>query len=205
GKSKNPVGMVTELLSGERENEVAMKSIVVENGFPLHFSKEALRQAASLPAQLDGAEIAKRKDCREFPTLTIDPADAKDFDDALSVRTLKNGLIEVGVHIADVSHYLPENSILDSEAYERATSVYFPDRVSPMLPERISNELCSLRPNEDKFTFSVMFQLTRQGEVKQYWIGRTVIHSDKRLAYEEAQQVIETGQGSWKESILLLH
>jgi ribonuclease R len=205
GKSKNPVGEVVELLSQERENEIAMKEILVENGFPLRFSETVIKQAESLPDSLAADEIKKRKDCRDILTFTIDPADAKDFDDALSIRTLKNGNIEVGVHIADVSHYVLPDTELDVEAYERATSVYLPDRVLPMLPEHISNNLCSLRPDEDKFTFSVIFQLNRKGTVKQFWIGRTVIHSDRRFAYEDAQKIIEEKKGELSDEILLLH
>lgn len=204
-KSKNPTGEVTELLRYERENQIAMKGILMESGFPLQFSEDALEEAARIPDILDTEEISKRKDCRDVLTLTIDPADAKDFDDAISFRPLKKGGYEVGVHIADVSYYVQQDTSLDKEAYERATSVYLPDRVLPMLPEHISNVLCSLRPNEDKFTFSAIFQMDRKGKVKQYWIGRTVIHSDRRFTYEEAQEIIETGQGDHADTILLLH
>jgi ribonuclease R len=204
-KSKNPVGEVVELLTNQRVNEIAMKSILVEAGFPLHFSDDALEEAARIPDILDSEEIKRRKDCRDVFTITIDPADAKDFDDAISLRTLKNGLYEIGIHIADVSYYVQPDTELDKEAYERATSVYLPDRVLPMLPEHISNVLCSLRPNEDKFTFSAMFQMNEEGDVKQYWIGRTVIHSNRRYAYEEAQKIIETGEGDYPKEILLLH
>src|SRR5581483_6959183 len=136
-------------------------------------------------------EISKRLDYREVLTVTIDPEDAKDFDDAISFRVLENGNYEVGVHIADVSHYIPEGSELDKEAAKRATSVYLPDRVCPMLPEKLSNELCSLRPFEDKYTFSVLFQINKQGKVKEHWIGKTLIHSDRRFSYEEVQDMIE--------------
>ncbi|KAA5534833.1 ribonuclease R [Taibaiella lutea] len=204
-KSKNPVGEVVELLTNQRVNEIAMKSILVEAGFPLHFSDDAMEEAARIPDILDSEEIKKRKDCRDVFTITIDPADAKDFDDAISIRPLKSGYYEVGVHIADVSYYVQPDTELDKEAYERATSVYLPDRVLPMLPEHISNVLCSLRPNEDKFTFSAIFQMNEAGDVKQYWIGRTVIHSNRRYAYEEAQQIIETGKGDYAKEILLLH
>ncbi len=202
---KNPTGEVVELLSNERDNQIAMKEILVENGFPLRFSEEALKVAAAIPDTLDEAEIARRKDCRDVLTITIDPVDAKDFDDAISIRTLKGGYYEIGVHIADVSHYVKPGNALDDEAYERATSVYLPDRVLPMLPEHISNVLCSLRPNEDKFTFSAIFQVDKNGNVKQYWIGRTVIHSNRRFTYEEAQQIIETKQGDYAEEVLLLN
>ncbi len=205
GKSKNPVGEVVDLLTDERENQIAMKEILVGNGFPLRFSKETLEEAEALPDSLDIAEIAHRKDCRDILTFTIDPADAKDFDDAISFRELKNGYYEVGVHIADVSYYVQPDTNIDQEAYERATSVYLPDRVNPMLPEHISNFLCSLRPDEDKFTFSVIFQINRKGNIKQHWIGRSVIHSDRRFTYEEAQEIIETKAGDHAETVLMLN
>jgi ribonuclease R len=154
---------------------------------------------------LDKEEISNRRDCREILTFTIDPADAKDFDDAISIRELSKDVYEIGVHIADVSYYVHPESDLDVEAYKRATSVYLPDRVNPMLPEKISNELCSLRPHEDKFTFSAIFQMTAKGEIKQYWLGKTVIHSDHRYAYEDVQQIIDTKEGIHKEEILLLN
>ncbi len=204
-KSKNPVGEVVEVLTNQRLNQIAMKSILVENGFPLHFSDDALEEAARIPDALDSNEIKRRKDCRDVLTFTIDPVDAKDFDDAISIRPLKGGYFEIGVHIADVSYYVVEDTQLDKEAYERATSVYLPDQVLPMLPEHISNVLCSLRPNEDKFTFSAIFQMNKEGKVKQYWIGRTVIHSNRRYTYEEAQEIIETGKGDYAEEILLLN
>ncbi len=204
-KDKSPKGEIIEILTGKRENEIAMKNILMEAGFPLRFSDEALEEAARIPDILDSAEIKKRKDCRKVLTITIDPEDAKDFDDAISFRKLKNGNFEIGVHIADVSYYVQPESHLDQEAYQRATSVYLPDRVLPMLPEHISNVLCSLRPKEDKFTFSAIFQMTSSGEVKQYWIGRTVIHSDRRFTYEEAQKVIETGSGDFAKEITQLN
>ena len=164
-----------------------------------------LEEAARLPETIDLAEIAKRRDCRDLLTVTIDPADAQDFDDALSIRTLENGLFEVGVHIADVSHYVHLDTALDEEAYKRATSVYLPDRVNPMLPETISNELCSLRPKEDKLTFSAIFQINAKAEVKHYWLGKTIIHSNHRFAYEEVQEIIETEKGLHAAEILVLH
>lgn len=205
GKTKNPVGEVVEVLTGRRENDIAMKEIITSHGFSLNFSEEAVREANDLKDYFNPDEIKKRKDIRNILTVTIDPKDAKDFDDALSVRELKNGNIEVGVHIADVSHYVRSGTALDAEAYERATSVYLPDRVAPMLPEHISNDLCSLRPKEEKFTFSVIFQLNRSGTIKQFWIGRTIICSDNRFTYEEAQKIIETRNGQWSEELLLLH
>jgi ribonuclease R len=178
---------------------------LAQAGFPLFFPQDVLEAAAELPVVLDEAEIAKRRDCRDIKTFTIDPVDAKDFDDALSIRKLPSGLYEIGVHIADVSYYVLPDTDLDAEAYKRATSVYLPDRVNPMLPEKISNELCSLRPNEDKFTFSAIFQINDEAQVKQYWLGRTVIHSDKRYAYEDVQTIIDTKEGENVEDILLLH
>jgi ribonuclease R len=202
---KKPVGEVTAIMSPEDENDAAMKELLAQAGFPLFFPQDVLEAAAELPVVLDEAEIAKRRDCRDIKTFTIDPVDAKDFDDALSIRKLPSGLYEIGVHIADVSYYVLPDTDLDAEAYKRATSVYLPDRVNPMLPEKISNELCSLRPNEDKFTFSAIFQMNEDAEVKQYWLGRTVIHSDKRYAYEDVQTIIDTKEGENLEDILLLH
>jgi ribonuclease R len=202
---KKPVGEVTAIMSPEDENDAAMKELLAQAGFPLFFPQDVLEAAAELPVVLDEAEIAKRRDCRDIKTFTIDPVDAKDFDDALSIRKLPSGLYEIGVHIADVSYYVLPDTDLDAEAYKRATSVYLPDRVNPMLPEKISNELCSLRPNEDKFTFSAIFQINDEAQVKQYWLGRTVIHSDKRYAYEDVQTIIDTSEGENVEDILLLH
>ena len=195
GNTKNPVGEILSVLTNESLNEVAMQGLLVENGFPLTFPDDVLEDAARYPEGVDKEEIKKRKDIRDILTVTIDPVDAKDFDDAISFREMKGGWYEVGVHIADVSHYIAPDSALDKEAYRRATSVYLPDRVSPMLPERLSNELCSLRPNEDKYTFSAIFQINKQGKVKDHWIGKTVIHSDRRFSYEEVQEVIEGADG----------
>lgn len=202
---KKPVGTVVSIMQPEDENDAAMKELLAQAGFPLFFPEDVLEESERLPDVLDSEEIKKRKDCRDILTFTIDPADAKDFDDALSIRTLHNGLYEIGVHIADVSYYVHPDTELDQEAYKRATSVYMPDRVNPMLPERISNELCSLRPHEDKFTFSAIFQMNGKGEVKQYWLGKTVIHSDHRYAYEDVQQIIETRKGKHENEILLLN
>src|SRR5436190_4031635 len=202
---KRPVGEVVHVLNIENENDLAMKEILLDSGFPLQFSDEAMEVAARIPETITEDEISKRKDCRSILTFTIDPVDAKDFDDALSFRPLKNGNYEIGVHIADVSHYVETETELDKEAYERATSVYLPDRVNPMLPEHISNFLCSLRPKEDKLTFSAIFQLTPKGDVKQYWLGKTVIHSDHRFTYEDVQEMIEGKEGPHKEELLLLN
>lgn len=202
---KKPVGTIVSVMLPEDENDAAMKELLAQAGFPLSFPEDVLEESERLPDVLDSNEISKRRDCRDLLTFTIDPADAKDFDDAISLRTLSNGLYEIGVHIADVSYYVHPETELDAEAYKRATSVYLPDRVNPMLPERISNELCSLRPHEDKFTFSAIFQMNAKGEVKQYWLGKTVIHSDHRYAYEDVQQIIETKKGVHEEEILLLN
>ncbi|MFT4095182.1 MAG: ribonuclease R [Niabella sp.] len=201
GDGKKPSATVVSLLSGEDAADEAMKGILLEHGFSLSFSDEAMETAARLPEAISKEDISKRKDVRGILTFTIDPADAKDFDDAISYRKLKNGNHEIGVHIADVSHYVTTGNALDDEAYQRATSVYLPDRVNPMLPEHISNVLCSLRPDEDKLAFSAIFQINDKAEVKQYWLGKTIIHSDRRYTYEDAQQIIETGEGDYADVI----
>jgi len=202
---KKPVGSIVSIMHPEDENDAAMKELLAEAGFPLSFPDDVMEEAARLPETLSEQEISKRRDCRELLTFTIDPVDAKDFDDAISIRPLKEGMYEIGVHIADVSYYVEPDTELDREGYKRATSVYLPDRVNPMLPERISNELCSLRPHEDKFTFSAIFQMTAKGVVKQYWLGKTVIHSNHRYTYEDVQEIIETKKGLHVEEILLLN
>lgn len=202
---KRPVGEVVTVLDPANSNDAAMKEILLDGGFPLEFPEEALEVAARIPDVIGAEEIKKRKDIRDVFTITIDPVDAKDFDDAISFRKLKNGNYELGVHIADVSHYVEPDTALDKEAYQRATSVYLPDRVNPMLPEHISNVLCSLRPKEDKLTFSAIFQVSPKAEVKQYWLGKTVIHSDHRFTYEEVQAIIEEKAGLHAEEILLLN
>ena len=204
-EDKKPVGAIVSIMQPEDENDAAMKELLAQAGFPLSFPEDVLEEAARLMDVLDSEEIKKRKDCRDILTFTIDPVDAKDFDDAISIRKLSSGLYEMGVHIADVSYYVEPDTELDHEGYKRATSVYLPDRVNPMLPERISNELCSLRPHEDKFTFSAIFQMSAKGEIKQYWLGKTVIHSDHRFSYEDAQEIIETKSGIHAEEILLLN
>jgi ribonuclease R len=190
---KRPVGEVINILDEENSNDSAMKEILLEAGFPLQFSDEALEIAARIPDIIALEEIKSRKDIRDIFTITIDPVDAKDFDDAISFQKLKNGNFEIGVHIADVSHYLDVGTELDNDAFQRATSVYLPDRVNPMLPEHISNVLCSLRPKEDKLTFSVIFQISPKGEIKKYWMGKTVIHSDHRFTYEEGNYRRKSG------------
>ncbi len=202
---KRPVGEVISILKAEDENDIAMKEILSEAGFPLRFSDEVLEEAARLSELVTAEEMKKRKDFRDTLTFTIDPVDAKDFDDAISIRLIKKDLWEVGVHIADVSHFVLPGTPLDAEAYGRATSVYLPDRVNPMLPERISNELCSLRPHEDKYTFSAVFEMNEKAEVKKTWIGRTAIHSNHRFTYEDVQTIIETNKGIYEDEVLLLN
>ena len=204
-ENKKPVGEIISTITNERENEIAMKELLTEAGFPIVFSTEVINESEQFLGDITKAEIKKRKDCRELLTFTIDPVDAKDFDDAISIKKIKTGLYEIGVHIADVSHYITPNTLLDDEAYKRATSVYLPDRVNPMLPERISNELCSLKPHEDKLTFSAIFHVNATGEIKDTWIGRTVIHSNHRFTYEEVQEVIESKNGLHKDELLLLN
>ncbi|MFN4284519.1 MAG: ribonuclease R [Lacibacter sp.] len=204
-RKRVPEGEVVEVLTDSDAGDMAMKQILLQNGFSLHFSDEAMEEAARMPEHISKEELKKRRDFRNVLTFTIDPHDAKDFDDALSITRLKNGLYEIGVHIADVSHFVQPGTALDAEAYQRATSVYLPDRVAPMLPERISNELCSLRPKEDKYTFSAVFKMTAKGEVKDVWLGRTVIHSNHRFTYEEVQEIIESGEGLYSDEILLLN
>ena len=202
--SRKPEGEVLRIFTPEQENDLAMQSIVAEAGFSLSFSDEVNAFARSLSDKIDATELAKRKDYRKVLTFTIDPVDAKDFDDAISYQTLPNGHLEIGVHIADVSHFVQPGTAVDKEAYERATSVYLPDRVYPMLPERISNELCSLRPNEDKFTFSACFEIDAQGKIIGTWFGKTIIHSDRRFTYEQVQEIIDTKIGDHSNEILWL-
>ena len=204
-KNKKPKGEVIELLDAENENNRAMKEILIENGFPLFFPAPVTEEADGLHDVFSAEEMASRNDMRKVLTFTIDPFDAKDFDDAISIRQLEGGNYELGVHIADVSHFVKPGTALDQEAYERATSVYLPDRVNPMLPEKISNELCSLRPLEDKLTFSAIFQINPKGEVKQYWLGKTAIHSDHRFTYEQVQEIIDKEEGMYKDEIKILH
>ena len=200
----SPFGEIIKVLGKPGENETEMHSILAEYGLPYEFPDGIEAAAENLDVSIQESEVKKRKDLRKVTTFTIDPIDAKDFDDALSLQKLKNGNWEIGVHIADVSHYLKEGSALDKEAYERATSVYLVDRVVPMLPEVLSNFACSLRPNEDKYCFSAIFEMSNDTKIHKQWFGRTVIHSDRRFTYEEAQEVIETGKGDYKEEILTL-
>lgn len=203
-KAKNPIGQVIDILGKSGDNTAEMHAILAEFGLPYVYPKAVETAADKIPAEISEEEIAKREDFRKVTTLTIDPKDAKDFDDALSIRMLGTGLWEVGVHIADVTHYVKEGGIIDKEAEKRATSVYLVDRTIPMLPERLCNFICSLRPDEEKLAFSVIFNITEKGEVKDSRIVHTVIKSDRRFTYEEAQEVIETKKGDYKEEILML-
>ncbi|MGQ7870131.1 ribonuclease R [Sunxiuqinia sp. sy24] len=203
-KAKNPFGEIVEVLGDVGDHQTEMHAILAEFDLPLRFPENVLKAAEKISEEITPEEIENRRDMRDVVTFTIDPEDAKDFDDALSLRKLDNGLWEVGIHIADVSHYVRPNTILDDEAYSRATSVYLVDRVVPMLPERLSNGVCSLRPNEDKLCYSAVFQMDDQANVSGQWFGRTVIHSNKRYAYEEAQEIIETGEGDLKNEVLTL-
>lgn len=192
---KNPEGKVVEVLGKAGENEAEIHSIMAEFDLPFRFPEQVLRESENIQEDFTEEEIKKRRDFRNILTFTIDPEDAKDFDDAISFRQLDSGLFEIGVHIADVTHYVKPGTQLDTDAFDRATSVYLVDRTVPMLPERLSNGLCSLRPNEDKFTFAAVFEIDAKGEVVNEWFGRTVIHSAHRFSYESAQEGIETGKG----------
>ncbi len=204
-KAKNPVGEIVDVLGDLGDNNTEMHAILAEFNLPYIYPEEVVAAAEKIPAEIPQEEIARRRDFRKVTTFTIDPADAKDFDDALSIQKLGDDLWEVGVHIADVTYYVDTNSIIEKEGYERATSVYLVDRVVPMLPERLSNFLCSLRPNEDKLCFSVVFQITGDGQVKDSWVGRTIINSDKRFAYEDAQAILESGEGELSEELKLMN
>jgi ribonuclease R len=200
----NPVGKIIEVLGNAGENNTEMHSIMAEYGLPFTFPDTVSKAANAISEVISKEEIKKRRDFRQITTFTIDPIDAKDFDDAISFQKLANGNYEIGIHIADVTHYVRTDTILEKEAYQRATSVYLVDRVVPMLPEKLSNELCSLRPNEDKLTFSAVFEMNDQGAILEQWFGKTIIHSARRFTYEEVQDIIETGQGDYKEEILTL-
>ncbi len=197
----SPYGEVTQILGKPGEHNTEIHSILAEYGLPYEFPYEVEQFANTLDTSIKESEIAKRRDIRDVLTFTIDPKDAKDFDDALSFQKLENGNYEIGIHIADVSHYLQPNTILEDEAYERATSVYLVDRVVPMLPEVLSNNACSLRPNEEKYTFSAIFEMDSKANLINQWFGRTVINSNERFAYEEAQHIIETGKGMIPDNI----
>lgn len=204
-KATNPIGEIIHVLGQPGDNNVEMNSILAEFDFPLSFSKAAEAEAAKITNEIPEAEIAKRRDFRGIWTCTIDPVDAKDFDDALSLQKLPDGNWEVGVHIADVSHYVTPGSAIDKEAYERGTSIYLVDRTIPMLPEKLSNMVCSLRPDEEKACFSAVFKLNDKAEILHEWFGRTVIRSDRRYAYEEVQVMIEGAEGDFKNELMILH
>lgn len=204
-KNENsPTGKILEVLGEPGENDTEIHAILADYGLPYNFPQEVEEEAANIDIKITEEEINKRRDMRNITTFTIDPADAKDFDDALSIQQLENGNWEIGVHIADVSHYVKPGTLLDKEAVERGTSVYLVDRVVPMLPEILSNNVCSLRPNEEKYTFSAVFELDKNADIKKQWFGRTVINSDRRFTYEEAQQIIEGNEGDYSEEIKTL-
>ncbi len=203
-RAKNPIGEIIDVLGNVGDNNAEMHAILAEFNLPYKYPEEVNAEAETIDAGITPEEIKNRRDFRDITTFTIDPADAKDFDDALSIQKLKNGNWEIGVHIADVTHYVQEKSLLEKEAFDRAMSVYLVDRVVPMLPEHLSNGICSLRPNEEKLCFSVVFEMDDNANMIDSWVGRTVIYSDRRFTYEEAQNVIETGEGDLKEEILTL-
>lgn len=204
-ESDSPVGEVIDVLGQAGENDAEIHSIMAEFGLPFKFEPHMEGLAAAIPQEITTAEIKKRRDFRDIATFTIDPFDAKDFDDALSYKNLDNGRIEVGIHIADVSHYVTPGTEIDKEGYSRATSIYLVDRTIPMLPEQLSNNLCSLRPEEEKLTFSAVFEIDDKGKVHKEWFGRTVIRSDRRFTYEEAQEVIDSGEGDFAKEIIKLN
>ncbi|NOZ47417.1 MAG: ribonuclease R [Chlorobi bacterium] len=204
-KAKNPIGEIVDVLGDIGDNNVEMNAILAEFDLPYHFPEKVNRAAKDISSAISKNEIANRKDFRLVNTFTIDPVDAKDFDDALSFRILKNGNFEIGVHIADVTHYVGLNSIIEKEALNRATSVYLVDRVVPMLPEKLSNDVCSLNPNVDKLCFSVVFEIDNNAVVKNSWIGRTIINSDKRFNYGEAQEIIDKQEGVFSKELIKLN
>ena len=201
-RSRKPEGVVVSSVSQDQESDLAMKTLLTNNGFTIGFSEEIEEETARLPLQIPKEEYGKRKDFRDTLTFTIDPADAKDFDDAISIKKIDRTWYEIGVHIADVSHYVQPGTALDQEAAQRATSVYLPDRVNPMLPEQISNVLCSLRPGEEKLSFSAVFVMNKKGQIKEQWIGKTVIYSDHRFTYEEVQEIIDGRKGPYQKEVL---
>jgi len=204
-RAKSPFGEIIDILGDTGDNNAEMHAILAEYDLPYKFPMKVEKAAEKIPLEIPPEEYANRRDMRDVPTFTIDPADAKDFDDALSFQKREKGTYEIGVHIADVTYYVKPNTLLEEEAYERATSVYLVDRVVPMLPERLSNGVCSLRPEEDKLCFSAIFTTDANGEVKNQWFGKTVIRSNRRFTYEEAQEIIETGEGDLRDEILELN
>jgi ribonuclease R len=203
--AKNPMGEIVHVLGKQGENATEMYAVLAEYGFPLEFPKAVEKESEAISEKMDPKEIAKRRDFRDTLTITIDPVDAKDFDDAISFKKLDDGNFEVGVHIADVSYYVQPGTELDKEAENRGTSVYLVGKVIPMLPEKLSNELCSLRPNEDKFCFSAVFKIDLKGNVLEEWYGRTIIHSRRRYAYEEVWDILQSGVGDYKEELTILN
>jgi ribonuclease R len=203
--AKNPMGEIVHVLGKQGENATEMYAVLAEYGFPLEFPKAVEKESEAISEKMDPKEIAKRRDFRDTLTITIDPVDAKDFDDAISFKKLEDGNFEVGVHIADVSYYVQPGTELDKEAENRGTSVYLVGKVIPMLPEKLSNELCSLRPNEDKFCFSAVFKIDLKGNVLDEWYGRTIIHSRRRYAYEEVWDILQSGLGDYKEELTILN
>ena len=203
-KAKNPIGKVVDILGETGDNNAEMHAILAEFNLPYKYPKKAINAANRIADHISSDEIKKRKDFRKVTTFTIDPSDAKDFDDALSFRKINDNLYEIGIHIADVTWYVQQDSIIDKEAENRGTSVYLVDRVVPMLPERLSNQLCSLRPGEDKLCFSVVFEMENSGIIKKYWIGKTIINSNKGFSYEEAQKIIDSGKGEFSEELVTM-
>ena len=204
-RNKKPEGKVVQVLGKAGENDAEIHSIMAEFGLPFEFQEIVEKEANRIDEHITREEVKKRRDFRDITTFTIDPVDAKDFDDAISLKKLENGHYEIGVHIADVTHYVEPKTHLEKEAYHRATSVYLVDRTIPMLPERLSNGVCSLRPNEDKCTFSAVFKMDENGKVYKEWFGKTLIHSDRRFSYEEAQERIESKEGDFAEEINILN
>ncbi len=204
-KDKNPIGEVVDVLGYAGDNNTEMHAILAEFGLPYRYPKEVEDAADKIDEKISATEIARRKDLRDVVTFTIDPRDAKDFDDALSFQKIDDNSFEIGVHIADVTHYVKENDIINKEAYKRATSVYLVDRTIPMLPEKLCNNICSLRPNEDKLAYSVIFKMNAEAEVLDYEITRTVIHSDRRFTYEEAQEILEKSEGDFSDELLQMN
>ncbi|HET9485810.1 MAG TPA: ribonuclease R [Chryseosolibacter sp.] len=202
---KKPEAKVVEVLGKAGENEAEIHSIMAEFDLPFRFPESVEKESLTIEEGITEKEVKKRRDFREITTFTIDPEDAKDFDDALSFQKMDNGHYEIGVHIADVTHYVKPDTALEKEAFDRATSVYLVDRTIPMLPEKLSNELCSLRPHEDKLTFAAVFEIDAKGKVHDQWFGRTIIHSDKRFSYEEAQHVLESAKGPFSEELAILN
>ncbi len=203
--AKNPIGEIIDVLGQAGNHNVEMHAILAEFGLPYKFPEKVENEAKKIPTKITAEEIKKRKDFRNTFTITIDPADAKDFDDAISLKILPGNKYQIGIHIADVTHYVKPGTIIDSEAYKRATSVYLVDRVVPMLPEALSNNICSLNPHTDKLTFSVVVTFDENANIKKTWIGRTIINSDRRFDYEEVQKIIETGEGEYSEEIKILN